>query len=270
MRRLGLWAAGILIALASLGPFLWIALTSLKSPDQIDDSPPGLRPEFDLTFYHVVFSKHDFLQYAANSFVVALATTVLSIALGALAAYPLARIEFRFRRTVLALVLAASMFPQIALVGGVYRLLFDVGLVNTLPGIVLPYTGLSLPLSIWILTSFFREIPVEIEEAARVDGAGHLSTLVRVFLPVAAPAVFTAAILVFIFAWNEFFFALLILTDPAVQTLPVGIAKFPGQYQVPWGELAAAAVAATLPLILVVLILQRRIVRGLTAGAVKG
>ena len=130
--------------------------------------------------------------------------------------------------------------------------------------------ALALPLAIWILTVFFRALPRELEEAAIVDGCGPVATLWRVFFPVAAPGIFTAAILVFIQCWNEFFFALLITTDPSVQTLPVGIAKFPGQYMVPWGELAAAAVVATIPLVVVVLLLQRRIVSGLTAGAVKG
>jgi multiple sugar transport system permease protein len=167
-------------------------------------------------------------------------------------------------------VLVASMFPQVAIVGGIYRLLMHAGLLNTYPGLVLPYTALTLPLAIWILASFFREIPADLEDAARVDGCGPASTLFKVFLPVAAPAVFTAAILVFVYAWNEFFFALLIMTDPARQTLPVGVAKFPGEYEIPWGDLAAAAVTATLPLVGLVLVLQRRIVSGLTAGAVKG
>jgi len=135
---------------------------------------------------------------------------------------------------------------------------------------VLPYTGLMLPLAIWMLTGFFGRLPRELEEAAVVDGCGPWTTVWRVFAPVAAPAVFTTAILVFIYAWNEFFFALLVMTDPAMQTVPVAIAKFPGQYRVPWGELSAAAVVAILPLVAMVLVLQRRIVSGLTAGATKG
>lgn len=263
-------ACVVLVLLFSIGPFAWILLTSLKSPAEIDARPPTIIPDLDLTFYRTVFAKHDFTRYILNSAIVAGATTLVSIFVGALAAYPLARIRLRFRRALLGLVLAASMFPQVAIVGGVYRLLMKLGLLNSYPGLILPYTALTLPLAIWILVSFFKEIPPELEDSARVDGCGPLATLWRIFLPVSAPAVFTAAILVFIYAWNEFFFALLITTDPAVQTLPVGIAKFPGEYEVPWGDLAAAAVVATIPLVLLVLALQKRIISGLTAGAVKG
>jgi len=270
---LGRWATGLLIALAvlvSLGPFLWILVTSLKSPAQIGARPPAWLPELDLSFYRAVFGQHDFGRYALNSAIVATATTLVAVLFGALAAYPLARLRMPGRRWLLGLVLGASMFPQIAIVGGVYRLLMRAGLLNTYPGLVLPYTALTLPLAIWILASFFREIPRDLEDAARVDGCGPATTLFKVFLPVAAPAVATAAILVFVYAWNEFFFALLIMTDPARQTLPVGVAQFPGEHEVPWGDLAAAAVVATLPLVALVLILQRRIVSGLTAGAIKG
>ncbi len=266
MKRIGaLLAVGF-----SLGPFVWILLTSLKSPALIDARPPTVLPDFSLASYRSVFQDHGLLGYVKNSVVVAGATTLVTVLLGALAAYPLARLRVPGRRFVLGAVLVASMFPQVAIVGGVYRLLLHAGLLNTYSGLVLPYTALGLPLAIWVLASFFREVPKEIEEAAKIDGCGPLRTLLTVFLPVAAPAVFTTAILVFIQSWNEFFFALLIATDPAVQTLPVGVAHFPGQYEVPWGELAAAGVVATLPLVFLVLFLQRRIIGGLTAGAVKG
>lgn len=193
-------------------------------------------------------------------------TTLASVLLGALAAYALVRLELPGRRKVLALVLALPMFPQMALVGGVHRILRALGLLNTVPGLVLPYVSRTLPMGIWMLAVFFPEIPRDLGDAARVDGCGPLSALFRVFLPVAAPAVFTTAILVFMQAWNEFFLALLV----GVETLPVGIAKYPGEHEVPWAELAAAAVLATLPLVALVGLLQRRILSGLTAGAVKG
>jgi multiple sugar transport system permease protein len=270
MRRAGLLSCVAAVTLFSLVPFAWLALTSLKSPDQVVSRPPTWLPDLDTTFFGAIFRRHGLAIYLRNSAVVAGATTLLTVLLAAPAAYALARLRVRFRRTILALVLAASMFPQVALVGGLYRLLAGLGLLNSYPGLFLPYSAMTLPLAIWVLTSFFRRIPVELEEAAQVDGCGPLGVLGRIFVPVAAPALFTVIILVFIYAWNEFFFALLITTDPAVQTLPVGIAKFPGQYEVPWGELAAAAVVATIPLVLLVLLLQRRIVAGLTAGAVKG
>lgn len=266
MRRIGFIAGLIAVVLLSVGPFLWIALTSLKGPAEIAARPPTLVPDGSLDAYRLVFEKHDLLPFLLTSLLVAGSTTVTSVTLGALAAYPLARMRFRFRRLVLLTVLFASMFPQIAIAGGVYRLLQWMGLLASRAGLVLPYTALTLPLAIWILVSFFRELPSELEDAARMDGCGPPAILYRVFLPVAAPSVFTAAILVFIYSWNEFFFALIL----GVKTLPVGIALFPGEHTVPWGEISAAAVIATAPLVVMVLLLQRRIVSGLTAGAVKG
>ncbi|HEX2385091.1 MAG TPA: carbohydrate ABC transporter permease, partial [Candidatus Binatia bacterium] len=157
-----------------------------------------------------------------------------------------------------------------AVAGPVWRILDAVGWLNSFPGIIVAYISFSLPLAIWILATFFKELPYEIEEAALIDGCSRLGALRRVVLPLAAPAIFTAGLLVFIYAWNEFFFALIILTSPALQTLPVGIALFPGEYTMPWGELAAASTIATLPLIALTLLFQRRIVGGLSAGAVKG
>ena len=170
----------------------------------------------------------------------------------------------------LLVLLAISMFPQIAIAGPVWPILDRLELLNTYQGLVVAYVALSLPLAIWILTTFFREVPVEIEEAALIDGCSRIQALYKVVLPLTAPGILTAALLVFIQAWNEFFFALIIMTDPAVQTLPVGIALFPGEYTMPWGEIAAASTIATIPLIVLTLIFQRGIVRGLSAGAVKG
>ena len=162
------------------------------------------------------------------------------------------------------------MFPQIAIAGPVWTILDRLQWLNTYQGLVAAYIALSLPLAIWILTTFFREVPREIEEAALIDGCSHLQALYKVVLPLAAPGLLTAGLLVFIHAWNEFFFALIIMTDPTVQTLPVGIALFPGEYTMPWGEIAAASTIATIPLVVLTLIFQRGIVRGLSAGAVKG
>jgi len=163
-----------------------------------------------------------------------------------------------------------SMFPQIAIAGPVWRLLSFVGWLNSYHGIVAAYIAFSLPFAVWVLTTFFRELPYDIEEAALIDGCTRWQALRLIVFPLAAPGIFTAAILVFIQAWNEFFFALIILTYPALQTLPVGIALFPGEYTMPWGEIAAASTLATLPLVALTLLFQRRIVQGLSAGAVKG
>jgi multiple sugar transport system permease protein len=166
--------------------------------------------------------------------------------------------------------LLVSMFPQISLAGPIWRILQAMGWLGTYQGLIIPYVTLTLPLAVWILTSYFSELPHELEEAAMLDGCGRLGALVRVILPLAGPGVFTAAILVFIYAWNEFFFALLIMTRRAVQTLPVGIALFQGQFTMPWGEIAAASTVATAPLVALVFIFQRHIVSGLSAGAIKG
>lgn len=266
MRRLGRAVAVMSVLLFCLGPVLWILNTSLKSPGLVDDRPPSLVPDLHMGSYGMVVERGGFMRSMLNSLAVAGSTTLLTVAMGVLAAYPLSRMGGKWRGTLLGLILAASMFPQVSIAGAVYRMLMSMGLLNTYPGLVLPYTGLMLPLAIWMLSSFFRKLPPELEEAAVMDGCGPWSTVWRIFAPVAAPAVFTTAILVFIYAWNEFFFALLVMTDPVMQTVPVAIAKFPGQYRVPWSELSAAAIVAVLPLVAMVLLLQRRIVSGLTSG----
>ena len=268
--RVGLFIAVAVALSVSLGPFLWFATTSLKTPVEITSVPPGFWPSGTLEPFRSALVDHNLGLYVRNSALVAGATTLVVLLFASLAAYALSRLHVPGRRLLLLAVLAASMFPQVAIAGPVWRILRGLGLLNTHAGLVVPYVSLTLPLAIWLLASFFRELPPELEEAARVDGCTRLGALARVVAPVAAPGVFTTAILVFIYAWNEFFFALLLLSDPSKHTLPVGIALFPGQYTMPWGEIAAASVVATLPLVALVLVFQRRIVRGLAAGAVKG
>jgi multiple sugar transport system permease protein len=229
-----------------------------------------LIPSFHWSFYQSAVEKYGLLHYIANSVIVAGLATLISIAIGSLAAYAMSRFHLTWTRLYLLVLLAISMFPQIAIAGPVWSILDRLDWLNTYQGLVAAYITLSLPLAIWILTTFFREVPGEIEEAALVDGCGRLQALYKVVLPLAAPGILTAALLVFIHAWNEFFFALIIMTDPNVQTLPVGIALFPGEYTMPWGEIAAASTIATIPLIVLTLVFQRGIVRGLSAGAVKG
>ena len=270
MKKLLFSLCVIAIAAFSLIPFLWFVLTSWKSPAQITAIPPELVPDFHWGFYRSALESYGLLGYIRNSAIVASATTLLSIAIGSLAAYALTRFHSAWLRFYLMLLLCISMFPQIAIAGPVWRILNALGWLNTYQGIVAAYIPLSLPLAIWILTTFFKELPYEIEEAALVDGCTRLQALWKVVFPLAAPGIFTASILVFIFSWNEFFFALIVLTSPGLQTLPVGIALFPGEYTMPWGEIAAASTIATLPLIMLTLLFQRRIIRGLSAGAVKG
>jgi multiple sugar transport system permease protein len=254
----------------SLLPFLWFVSTSLKSATEINAIPPVFWPSFQWDHYRAALTEHGLLRYIGNSVIVTGASTVLSLAIAALAAFALARFKLRWGRFYLMLLLALSMFPQIAVAGPIWRLLNFLDWLNTYQGIVAAYIALSLPFAVWVLATFFQELPYDVEEAALIDGCSRWQALRLVVLPLAAPGLFTAAILVFIQAWNEFFFALIILTYPARQTLPVGIALFPGEYTMPWGEIAAASTIATLPLVALTLIFQRRIVQGLSAGAVKG
>lgn len=269
-RTIALWLFSIGIALYCLVPFLWFVLTSFKTSAELTAIPPTVLPSFHWSFYQSALQNYGLLHYIANSTIVAGSTTLLTVTVGALAAYAIARLDSTWTNYYLIFLLAISMFPQIAIAGPIWTILERLHWLNTFQGLVAAYIALSLPLAIWILTTFFREVPREIEEAALIDGCTRLQALCRVVLPLALPAILTAALLVFIFAWNEFFFALIIMTDPAVQTLPVGIALFPGEYTMPWGEIAAASNMATLPLILLSLIFQRGIMRGLSAGGVKG
>jgi multiple sugar transport system permease protein len=270
VKKIAFAGAVVAIGAFTLLPFLWFVSASWKSATEINSIPPVLWPSFHWDHYRAAIAEHGLLHYIANSIIVATATTLLSIAIAALAAFALARFRLPWGRFYLMLLLALSMFPQIAIAGPIWRLLNFLGWLNTYQGIVAAYIALSLPFAVWVLATFFQELPYDIEEAALIDGCSRWQALRLVVLPLAAPGLFTAAILVFIHAWNEFFFALIILTYPARQTLPVGIALFPGEYTMPWGEIAAASTIATLPLVALTLIFQRRIVQGLSAGAVKG
>lgn len=266
-----LFLPGVLLAAGfSLLPFLWFVSTAFKSQIQVTAIPPQLIPEGTLVFFRSAIARYGIMGYMMNSAVIAGATTVVAIFLGTFAGYALSRMPPRWSQLFLMGILACAMFPQIAIVGPIWRFLQVLGWLNTYQGLVLPYVALTLPLTVWILALFFREIPEELESAARVDGCTRLGSLLRIVIPLSTPGLFTAAILCFIYAWNEFFLALLILSDPERQTMPVGIALFQGEHMVPWGEIAAASLITTAPLIALVLLFQRRIVTGLSAGAVKG
>lgn len=263
-------AVTALIVGLSLLPFAWLVATSLKTAQEVTSIPPVIIPSFSLDFYRASIETYNLFHFVKNSIIVAGASTLITVFLSILAGYALARLRMRYKGILMGALLAVSMFPQISIAGPVWRILRHFGLLNSYPGLIFPYVTLTLPLGVWILASFFRELPQELEDAAKIDGCSHLQTLFRIMVPLAAPGVFTAAILVFIYAWNEFFFALLIMTQQEYQTLPVGIALFQGQYTLPWGEIAAASTVATIPLVLLVLVFQKRIVRGLSAGAIKG
>lgn len=255
----------------SLFPFLWQISTSLKGPEQIFKMPPEWIPSrFYFENYKAVFAGRPFHRNLLNSFVTAGSTTAFSVFVASFCAYALARLKFRFKGLILSLVLSVSMFPAIAIISPLFLFMKEMHLINTYMALILPYTTFSMPLSIWNLTSFFREIPFELEEAAKVDGCTPFQAFRQVIIPLAAPGLFTTAILVFISAWNEFLFALTFTTNDAARTVPVAIAMFPGLHEIPWAEIAAASVVVTLPLVALVLLFQRRIIAGLTSGAVKG
>lgn len=256
---------------AVLFPFLWQLLASLKPPGELFGSHAFnvLIQEPTVGNYERVFTQRPFGTYLRNSFVVATLTTLYSIVISVFAAYAIAWLQFRGKAIILGVTLAVSMLPQIATISPIFLFLQSVGLTNSWFGLIIPYTTFALPLAIWNLTIFFRKLPIDLAEAAKMDGASILQTMIRVFFPLALPGVFTTAILVFIAAWNEFLFSLTINTQETMKTVPVGIAMFQGQYTLPWGEISAASIVVTIPLIIMVLIFQRRIVSGLTSGAVK-
>jgi ABC-type glycerol-3-phosphate transport system permease component len=256
----------LLLAFA-LFPFLWAVLASFRPEEELFG---GASFRLTAEHYAALFEERGFLVPIRNSLVVAGTTTLFCVLVGSLAAYALARLEMRGKSAVLGLILAVSMFPQIAIVSPLFLLLRSLGLIDTYPGLILPYLTFAMPLTVWLLVGYFRQIPPDLEEAARVDGATRWQVFTRVVLPLAVPGLAATAILTFLYCWNEFLFALSFTLGPERHTVPVAIALFRGQYQVPWGQVLAAAVVATAPVAVLVLLFQRRIVQGLTAGALKG
>jgi multiple sugar transport system permease protein len=269
-KRLGLYVLLLLTASYCLGPFIWQMVTSVKPAAELTSLPPVLPTRATAVHYVSVFTGHPFLRIIANSFVVASCTTTLSLIVGSLAAFALAKFGMRRKGLILALILSASMFPPIATVSPLYIIIRALGLRDTLAALIMTYTTFSLPLTVWVLTNFFKNIPDELYLASSVDGCTAFQSFYKIILPLAAPGLFATAILVFIFSWNEFLLALTFTSTVASRTIPVGIALFPGLHEVPWGDIAAASVVVTLPLVVLVFVFQRRIIEGLTAGAVRG
>ncbi|WP_438316439.1 carbohydrate ABC transporter permease [Candidatus Caldatribacterium sp. SIUC1] len=257
----------------SLAPFLWQVVTSLKPSNEIFSRPVRYIPShLDLSAYVKIFSRHPFARQILNSVFIACAGTFLCLFASSLASYALARLRLRGGRGFLLFLLFLSLFPPVVLIVPLYEMVSTFGLMNNYLALIIPYAALNVPFATWVLTSFFRQIPEALEDAAKVDGLSRLGILVRIILPLSAPALATTAILVFIFCWNEFLFALTFMTRATSRTVPVGIAMLSGasQYEIPWDQISAATVLTTLPLVAFVVLFQRRIVEGLTAGAVKG
>ena len=222
--------------------------------------------------YTKIFDQNVFTTALRNSIGIALISTFIAVVLATTAAYAIARLDFPGKKLILAAALAIAMFPQISVVSPLFDIWRRIGLYDTWPGLIIPYLTFTLPLAIWVLSAFFREIPWALEQAAEADGATPFQAFRRVIVPLAAPGMFTAAILVFIFAWNDFLFAISLTSTNRARTVPAAIAFFQGtsQFQQPIGQIAAAAVVITIPVVVAVLIFQKKIVSGLTSGAVKG
>ena len=268
-----MWLAVAAIVVFCLFPFYWLINVSLKTgPDlaSADLFPPN--PTLDN--YEAIFNNADFTRALLNSAIVSVITTILALVVGSFCAYALARLRFKGKFWLLALILSITTFPAIAIAAPIFKLWTDIGLFNAAFGLGLipPYLTFALPLAIYILTSFFKEIPKDLEEAALVDGATNFQAFYKVVVPLAAPGLATAGILTFIFAWNEFLLAVTLTSSPEARTVPAAIAFFTGatQFEVPLGTISAASVVISIPLIVGVLVFQKRIVAGLTAGAVKG
>jgi multiple sugar transport system permease protein len=271
--KVGTWAGFLFILVWCLLPVVWIISLSFKGPTETAAGSPQFLPkEPTLQNYTDIFNNSDFRDSLVNSFGIAAISTFLSVILATLAAYAIARLEFKGKKLVLSIALAIAMFPVVALVGPLFDLWRTLGLFNTWPGLIIPYMSFTLPLAIWTLSAFFREIPWEMEQAAQVDGATTWQAFRKVIVPLAAPGVFTAAILTFFFAWNEFVLALSLTSTTASRTVPAQLSYFvgPDPFNPPYGQLATASVVVTVPIIIIVLLFQRKIVAGLTSGAVKG
>jgi multiple sugar transport system permease protein len=269
--RLAWIAASALVVLYAAAPTLWIVSLSLKPAADLGDGRFFPRAP-SLEHYRTVFADPQFPEALANSLGICAIATGLAIVLGAAAAYAIARLEFPGRQFVLGGSLAVAMFPPVAVVGPIFDVWRQMGLFDTWAGLIIPYMTFALPLAVWILAALFRDLPWDLERAARVDGASRLQAFRLVLLPLAAPAIAAAALLVFIFAWNDFLFAIALTSTERSRTAPAAIAFFTGasRFELPVGAIAAASVVVTVPVVVLVAIFQRRIVAGLTAGAVKG
>jgi trehalose/maltose transport system permease protein len=268
------WRWGLLdlvVVAYALIPVLWILSLSLKTTATLTDGR-FIPREWTLDNYRTIFDTDQFVRALVNSIGIALISTAIAVVLGTMAAYAIARLDFPGKKALVGVSLLIAMFPQVSLISPLFEIERSIGLFDTWPGLILPYITFSLPLSIYTLSAFFRQIPWELEKAAKMDGATPAQAFRRVIAPLAMPGVVTSAILVFIFCWNDFLFAISLTSTEASRTAPVALSFFTGasQFEDPTGAISAAAVVITIPIIVFVLFFQRRIVSGLTSGAVKG
>jgi multiple sugar transport system permease protein len=254
-----------------LAPFFYMLLTGLSR--HADFLRPGTPFVLTLSHLHTVLTSESihFLAYLRNSVLISLASAVITVFIASMAAYAVTRLPFPGKVFFMLFILAVSMFPEVSLISYLFKIMSSLVLVNTYPALIFPYVAWTLPLSVWILVSYFSQIPGDLDRAGHIDGCSRFGVLIKIILPVAAPGILSAGLLAFIVAFNEFLFALMLTTDYSARTVPVGIALFQGLHgEIPWGEIMAAATITTIPVALITLIFQRRIIHGLTRGAIKG
>ncbi|MEU4221527.1 carbohydrate ABC transporter permease [Actinoplanes sp. NPDC026623] len=270
-RKLMWWGVNAIVLLYAFVPVVWILSLSVKNDATLNDGKYFPTSPSDDN-YSLIFNNSDFLRALLNSIGICIIATAIAIAFGTMAAYAIARLDFPGKRTIVATALLVSMFPQIALVTPLFKIETTIGLFDTWAGLIIPYIAFALPLAIYTLSAFFREIPWDLEKAAKMDGASPYQAFRQVITPLAMPGIFTTAILVFISCWNDFLFALSLTSTSNARTVPAAMSYFTGAttFEKPTGPIAAAAVVITIPIVIFVLVFQRRIVAGLTSGAVKG
>jgi multiple sugar transport system permease protein len=270
-RKAVVWLSATIVAVNGFFPAVWILLTSFKTETELIASPITYLPDAPtLLNYQIAFTAQPILRFMLNSLVVATLSTVLCVLVGALAAYALTRLRMPRRNLIMSLLLAVSMFPLISLMVPLFKVMRELGLLNTYLALILPYAVMSLPVCTLVMASFFQDIPPDLEAAAMIDGCSRVGALFKVIIPLSAPGVFTAAILAFVNAWDEFLLALTMMNRVSMRTLSVGITLYQGEYAFPWPLISAALIVAIVPISLLIAIFQERVVGGLTAGGVKG
>lgn len=269
--RIALYTLVTLSVVVSFLPIVWLVLTSVKTTAGIYAWPPQYLPDPPTieNYEKILTDSPELLLYVLNSFIVGIGCTALTLSLGGLAGYALSRLRLRLATSLKVAILAVSMFPPVSLLPALFQNFLDAGLLNTYIGLILAHTGLFLPFTVWMLASYFATLPIEVEEAAKMDGMGYLRIFLTVVIPLSWPGFVATGLIVFIFSWNEFPLALVLMTQNAMRTAPVGISLYPGEYAFPWETISTATVIAIVPILVITAIFQKQIVGGLTAGAVK-
>jgi len=270
-RKATVWLAAIVVAVNGFFPAVWILLTSLKTETELIRSPITYLPDAPtLANYTTAFTAQPILRFMFNSFVIASLSTAVCVLVGALAAYALTRLRMPCRNLIMSILLAVAMFPLVSLMVPLFKLMRELGLLNTYPALILPYAVMSLPVCTLVMASFFQDIPPDLEAAAMIDGCSRVGALFKVIVPLSAPGVFTAAILAFVNAWDEFLLALTLMNRVSMRTLSVGITLYQGEFAFPWPLISAALIVAIVPICILIALFQERVVGGLMAGGVKG